>query len=110
MKSSRFLIPLIVSLIATPLLLFGGVASGGAGHGHYVFAKIFFPFTMLSTILFGSIIGPFIALAIVQFPLYGLLIGTANEKRRVVPYAAGLVIVHALAVVACFLLVRENLS
>jgi hypothetical protein len=101
---------MIVSLIATPFLLLGGVASGGAGHGHYVLAKVFFPFTMLSTVLFGSIIGPFIVIAIVQFPLYGLLIGTANEKRRVAPYATALVIIHALAVIACFVLLRENFS
>jgi uncharacterized membrane protein YqjE len=94
----------------TPLFILGGIASAGAGHGNYVLAKVFFPFTMLSTILFGSIITPFIALAIVQFPLYGLLIGTANEKRRLAPYAIGLVTIHALAVVTCFLLVRENFS
>ena len=110
MKSPRFLIPAIVFLLATPLFLFAGLASAVAGHGHYVLAKVFFPFTMLSTIVFGSIIGPFIALAIVQFPLYGLLIGTANEKSRVLPYAAGLLIIHALAVIACFVLIGENFS
>jgi len=110
MKSPRFLIPVILFIVATPLFLLGGIASAGAGHGNYVFAKVFFPFTMLSTILFGSIVGPFIALAIVQYPLYGLLIGTANEKRKFVPYTVGLVIIHAMAIVACFLLVRENFS
>ena len=108
MKSPKFLIPVVVSLVATPVVLFYGLASGGAGHGNYLLAKIFFPFTMLSTILFGSITGPFIVVAIVQFPLYGLLIGTANELRRVGRYATALVFVHLSAVIACFLFLREN--
>jgi hypothetical protein len=110
MKTPRFLIPVILSLVATPFLLFAGIASGGAGHGNYFLAKVFFPFTMLSTLIFGSIIGPFIALAVVQYPLYGLLLGAANEKRKGAIYALALAIIHLSAMVACLLLVRENFS
>jgi len=58
MKTREFWTPLILSLIVTPLFLFAAVASAGAGHGSYILAKILFPFTLLSTMLFGSIIVP----------------------------------------------------
>jgi hypothetical protein len=97
-------------LVATPVFLLYGVASGGGGHGNYLLAKLFFPFTMLSTILFGSITGLFIVVAVVQFPLYGLLIGMGNELRRVGRYATPLVVVHSAAVIACFAFIGENFS
>ena len=68
-NSRKFLTPLIICLAATPPLLLLAIGSGGAGHGDYFWAKVLFPFTLLSARVLGSITGPFIALAIVQFPL-----------------------------------------
>jgi hypothetical protein len=110
MKSPRFLIPVIAFLIATPVFLLAALASAGAGHGNYLLAKVLFPFTMLSTLLFGSISYLFIGLAIAQYPLYGLLVGTAHERQKGVPYTVALFVVHAAAVIVCLLLVRENFS
>ena len=73
------------------------MASPAAGRGNYFLAKVFFPFTMLSTLLFGSITDSFIALAVVQYPLYGLLTGTANEKGKGAIYALALAIIHLSA-------------
>jgi hypothetical protein len=110
MKSSRRFLPFVIALVATPLFLCAALASAGAGHGHYLWAKILFPFTMLSARVFGSITNPFIALAIVQFPLYGLILANANVKARYLPSLVTLLVVHCLAVAACFLLLRENFS
>jgi len=110
MKSSKFWIPLAISLIVTPLFLYLGIASGGAGHGHYLLAKLLFPFTMLSTRAFGSIVAPFILLAIIQFPLYGFILGAANERRTMFMPAAGILLVHSVAAVACFFVVGANFS
>ena len=85
MKSSRPFLSLVIALVITPVFLCAAVASAGAGHGHYLWAKILFPFTMLSARVFGSITVPFIALAIVQFPLYGLILAIANVKGRYLP-------------------------
>ena len=87
MKSSRFIIPFVVSLVATPLFVFLALVSTGAGRGDYVWARILFPFTMLSALVFDAITAPFIVLGIIQFPLYGFLFGKAN----------------ALATIACFI-------
>jgi hypothetical protein len=51
------------------------VMAAGGGHGTYMPAKILFPYTMLSTITMERITSPYVLLAILQFPLYGLFLG-----------------------------------
>lgn len=110
MKTSAISKPLVVSLIATPFFLLAAVASAGAGHGSYSLAKILFPFTMLSTLVFGSIIAPAIALAVLQFPFYGFILGRANVKGSFGTWLAPLLLIHILAVTACFILIGDNFS
>ncbi len=109
-KALDFTIPVLVSLVVTPLFLFAAAVTTGGGHGSYVLAKILFPFTMLSTVFFGSIVAPFIAIAILQFPIYGLLLGRANVKGEITRWGTGLLVIHLLVVLACFLLVGKSFS
>jgi len=94
----------------TPFMLFLGLVSAGAGHGDYFLAKLFFPFTMLSTVRFHSIREPFWVFAIIQYPLYGLLLGVANLKRRFLVSAVALAIIHVSCAVAAVALVDEYFS
>jgi hypothetical protein len=110
MKTFGFWKPIIVSLVVTPLALLLGIASAGAGHGDYIWAKILFPYTMLSTFLFQSITAPFILLAILQFPLYGLILAFANERKRLGSLAIVLAMAHILAAALCLILASENFS
>ena len=110
MKGAKFWLPVILSLVATPVCLFLGVASGGAGHGDYVLARILFPFTMLSASLFDSITVPFIVLGVIQFPLYGIALGAANVRAKLPPASAVLLAAHALFAVACFVVPDELFS
>lgn len=110
MKASVISKPQVVTLVATPLFLLAAVASAGAGHGSYLLAKILFPFTMLSTLVFGSIIVPAIALAVLQFPFYGFILGRANVKAAWAHGAVVLLLIHMLAVAACFILIGDNFS
>jgi hypothetical protein len=110
MASRKFWIPLIASFIVTPIALLLGVGSGGAGHGDYHLAMILFPYTMLSTTIFDSITAPFILLAIIQFPLYGFILGHANEKGRFVSIFILLCVLHCLASMAMFLVASDNFS
>jgi hypothetical protein len=75
--------------------------SGGAGHGSYIAARVLFPFSMLLTLVEGSI-GPIaIGVALLEFPLYGALIGrTAASKTT--PTLFWLAAAHAVAALACF--------
>jgi hypothetical protein len=106
----RFWLPLITCLAATPICLLLGFASGGAGHGDYVIARILFPFTMLAAVLLGSITAPFVLLAVAQFPIYGLVLGAANKKGRMALAPAVLVATHVIFAVGCFIAPGESIS
>jgi ABC-type sulfate transport system permease subunit len=69
-----------------------------------------FPYTMLSTAIFDSITVPFIALAIIQFPLYGVALGYANQKGRFGWVAILLGVVHGLAWLVMSSLATRNFS
>jgi hypothetical protein len=90
------------ALIA-PIALILAIASSGAGHGHYEFARLFFPYAMLLTRLTGDTITlPLIILALAQFPLYGGIIGLCRHAMRAA-YAVILIFVsHAVAAAVCF--------
>lgn len=110
MRTRSFWIPVIVSLVVTPIALLLGVGSAGAGHGDYRLAMMLFPYTMLSTAVFDSITVPFIALAIIQFPLYGVVLGYANQKGRFGWVTILLGVVHGLSWLAMSSLVTTNSS
>lgn len=111
MKGKKFWRPLLFFLAATPVCFFLGVASAGAGHGDYALARILFPYTMLAAVVWaGTISTPLAALAVAQFPLYGIVLGAANVKGRLEPAAHALLAAHALFAAACFILPGENFS
>jgi hypothetical protein len=107
-KSRQFWLPLVASLVLTPICLLLGIASGGVGHGDYVLARILFPYTMLSALLFDVISAPFILLAVLQFPLYGFALGKAAERKRFLLVFLILLAAHALAAAACFIPFNES--
>lgn len=81
--------------------LFLAIMSGGAGHGEYVAARILFPFSMLLTLVEGSIGTLATIIGLLQFPAYGALLGWSIWRRS---YGAILVVasLHAAAAVICF--------
>src|SRR5262245_44329341 len=82
---------------------FGCAILAGAGHGTYVPAKTLFPYTMLLTMVDGRISSRLIALALAQFPFYGLIIGLAAPRKQAVWIVSlVLVIIHVAAVSFCF--------
>jgi len=97
---SKFWVPVAMFRVLTPLCLWLGIASGGGGHGDYQLAKFLFPLPMLPAFFFGSITWPFIILAVVQYPAYGVILGFANENRRLRPMSWVLLAIHGLLVVA----------
>jgi len=101
---------MIIFLVATPICLFLAVASGGGGHGNYFWAKVLFPFTMLSASLTGSIDIPFIILAIVQYPRYRVILGLASKRGWLTRVAAQILVAHVLAAAICVFVPDENFS
>jgi len=72
--------------------------------------KIFFPYTMLSTAFFHSITTPFILLAVLQVPIYGLIVAFASKGKRLSCLATALAVMHILAAGLCFILMSDNFS
>ena len=103
MKVGKIVFGAGVGALITPVAAALAVGSAGAGHGHYVFARLLFPYTMILTRLTGDTITlPLIVLALAQFPLYGLVIGVTRSKSAAILTGALLLIVHAVAAVLCF--------
>jgi hypothetical protein len=98
-------------LVGLPALALA-VASAGAGHGDYGFARLLFPWTMLLTQVQGDVITePLLALALAQFPMYGALIGatwSSGRTRTIAVVAIGLF--HAIAAAICFSGALPNFS
>jgi len=108
MRTRKFWVPVVCSLVVTPILLSAAVTSTGAGHGSYLLLKALFPYTMLSASAFGAVYFPFAFLALAQFPAYGLFTGYSNEKGRLGRSAAILFAAHCAAAAAALLLPIEN--
>jgi hypothetical protein len=102
MRDFRFWAPVIVCLLLTPVCLLLGIGSAGVGHGDYVLARILFPYTMLSALLFDKITAPFVLLAIIQFPAYGLILGRAAGRGRFLVALTLILVVHSVLAAACF--------
>ena len=110
MKRSKQWFPVIVGLIATPLTLLLALSSAGAGHGDYFWAKIFYPYTMLSAIALKSITIPFMVVAVFELPAYGAVLGTSWSRGNLKLYSIGLLFLHTSAVITCFAIRSENFS
>ncbi|HEY8751798.1 MAG TPA: hypothetical protein VIM11_27705 [Tepidisphaeraceae bacterium] len=96
-------------LLTLPALLLAFI-SARAGHGHYGFARAVFPFSMLATLLTGNYISlPLIIAGLLQFPLYGLVIGFSVAQRNWI-WLVVIIIAHSLAVTACFSGLLPNFS
>ena len=77
------------------------IMSAGAGHGDYLAARALFPLPLLLSRLEGAI-GPISGtLALLQFPLYGALLGWSRWRKSFRPLAA-LALLHLVAALACF--------
>lgn len=98
----RIWVALASGIAFTPVAVVLAVMSAGAGHGDYFAAKLLFPFTMLSTHWLGSITDPMIAVALIQFPSYGIVIAIGAWKRKDIVAALALVVLHGIGVLLCF--------
>jgi hypothetical protein len=86
----------LLGALATPFALFLAIASSGAGHGTYLYAKVCYPVPLLLT--FGVEIRAFhLACAAVQLPLYGYL--AAHYRARGVLL---LMAIHGAAIALVF--------
>lgn len=102
-KTRRALIGLGIGLLLIPPAMLLAFFSAGGGHGDYLWARVFFPYTMLPSCLDNRAIGNMsIALAFLQFPVYGVLIGALAPTRKHATIVAGAIgVIHVAAVALC---------
>jgi hypothetical protein len=101
-RQPRYWLPFVVSLATTPVWVLIGLMSAGAGHGHYVFTKLLFPYTMLSTAAFDMITPPFVVIALLQYPAYGVILSLAMKKGRLLDAAVPLALLHGFTAFLAF--------
>lgn len=89
----------IGTLVTGPAIL-AAIMSGGAGHGSYVTARVLFPFSMLFSQLEGAIGPVAMGVGLLQFPLYGALIGRTFAVKTSRTFL--LATAHFVAVLVCF--------
>ena len=107
MKSARFWVPVIASLLATPVLLLLVIGSAGVGHNKTepVWPHVLYPFPLLAIKLLGDNGLPLVLLLwAAQYPLYGVALGLAAKRGWGLAAATllALLVVHGLAVAAEF--------
>jgi hypothetical protein len=105
MKNPRFWVPLIASVVVTPVLLLLVIGSAGVGHNKVepVWPHFLFPFPFLALKLLSDSAFPLVLLLWVgQYPLYGIVLGAATRRGWGLAGAAllTLAVVHGLAVAA----------
>ncbi|HZR78945.1 MAG TPA: hypothetical protein VFA58_07030 [Chthoniobacterales bacterium] len=107
--SSAFL-GLLIGALVTVTGLAVALFLAGAGHGSYLAAKILFPFAMLATVVGRSITPPFIALAFVQFPAYGFVLGRSFGSSRFRASVILIALVHVITALFVFARSDEGFS
>jgi hypothetical protein len=88
-------------------LVFAGWLGGG-GHGVYVAAILLFPYTMGLAIALGGIGPALLALAVIQYPVYGALLGAASDRPRRTAMLRALTSLHLLAVLVTVVLAASK--
>jgi hypothetical protein len=90
-------------LLITPLALFVGFVSTGAGHGNYVLARIIFPYTFAYWHFSNNAIPSSLAiLGFLQIPIYGGLLALPSSKYIMLLVGTVLATLHLAAVYLCF--------
>ena len=96
-------------LVALPAI-FAAIMSAGAGHGDYVAARWLFPLPCLLTLLVNGSFGTFsIGVGLLQFPIYGAVLGWSRARRNYLP-AVGVALAHVIAALFCFAGTLPNFS
>ena len=100
LKSVTF-VAISIPLIFLALLL--AFISAGAGHGDYLFAKLFFPYSILSAITFSEITLFSLVIAFLQFPIYAFILSLAGSQKRMFQIVLLVLGLHFSAFVLCFI-------
>ena len=90
------------------LLMYGSALIAGGGHGSYLPAKVFFPYTMLLTAWSDDSISPFgLVVAALQMPLYSMFVDIGKRRKAKGAWLARVGIAHAVVFVGTLIFIRN---
>lgn len=92
-------------LILTPIFLVIAVFLTGGGHGYFQPMFLIFPFATFTCIGNNALTLINLTLAIIQFPVYGILIDKSNNKRMM---SFIILIIHIVVSVIILKYANEN--
>lgn len=95
-------------VLLTPVLLFIAVFLAGGGHGWYEPAIVLFPFGLISILFSRSIELPFVILAILQYPIYGLIIDSIGNRKSIKWTIISIILIHMVLAGVILTLRGEN--
>jgi hypothetical protein len=101
---------LLAFLIVTPVFLFISVLAAGGGHGSYLPAKLLFPWSMAGTAFTGTVTQALLALAIAQYPVYGIVLDWARYIDRLMPGTIALAAVHFVGMNTALLMAHGSFT
>lgn len=94
------LIGLAIGVAVTPVVIILAMVSMGAGHGDYLWAKVFFPVLTFAMVCgAGVFVFPFV---FAQYPFFGWYVGHCLAKRRFVRLAVVLLILQIIPMLFMF--------
>ena len=106
MRNRKFWIPVIVSVPVTIIFATISAVTADFGFATYDAAMIFFPYMMLSILWFG-VIHPVIGIAsLLQWPLYGVIIGKSWVRGRLIVAVEILLLIHIAAAVLAIKVIK----
>jgi len=103
-------LPILFGILIEVFLLVICIFLMGGGHGTYIPTKLFFPYTMLSTIGNESMSTFFIIIGLSQYPMYGLIIQYAKSEKSKTSRFFTILVVHIIAVILVFALQNNNFN
>lgn len=113
MRNFRFWLPAIVGALVTPICFLVAAVSTGAGHGSYGAAIVLYPLPIMIMVSFAVVTNEAfatqtiqtlsmtlaVALAILQFPLYGFVLSYSRLKDKWwLTLIAGIISLHLLGI------------
>jgi hypothetical protein len=88
---------LIIGVLITPITLFLAFLSAGYGEGNYFFTKLFFPISMLSTLITGNTITiPAVVFSFFQFPICGFIFDRLKNLKILFWTVVSVFLLHLL--------------
>ena len=103
-RKKIFICAIVIQIVAMTI----SIVCGAGGHGTYIPFRILFPYTMLSTVFYEDIWGPFIILMFVQYIVYGMIMCYSFNSKFVKQIYSAIAFCHVFAMSISFIFINKH--